>query len=163
MKLAIFFLTLFTIIHLPSPSISAQAPKTPANLHRLAEDYYKWRNQNFPVFSSDSGLHTWDDRLTDYSLSSVLARRLEVKEVLGKVRAMQTESWSKEDRIDWLLFRSQLEGIEFFNRVMDFEATDPQTYVNECSNGIFSLLKKEYDTHFPQSERVRFAYTQVWP
>ena len=23
---------------------------------------------------------------------------------------------------------------------------DPQTYVNECSNGIFSLLKKEYDT-----------------
>jgi len=29
---------------------------------------------------------------------------------------------------------------------MDFEETDPQTYVNECSNGIFSLLKKEYDT-----------------
>jgi uncharacterized protein (DUF885 family) len=29
---------------------------------------------------------------------------------------------------------------------MDFEATDPQTYVNECSNGIFSLLKKDYDT-----------------
>src|SRR5207237_9670701 len=34
----------------------------------------------------------------------------------------------------------------FFDRVMDFEETDPQTYVNECSNGIFSLLKKEYDT-----------------
>jgi uncharacterized protein (DUF885 family) len=30
--------------------------------------------------------------------------------------------------------------------VIDFEETDPQTYVNECSNGIFSLLKKEYDT-----------------
>src|SRR5258705_12900781 len=29
---------------------------------------------------------------------------------------------------------------------MDSKATDPQTYVNECSNGIFSLLKKEYDT-----------------
>ena len=28
----------------------------------------------------------------------------------------------------------------------DFEQTDPQTYVNECSNGIFSLLKKDYDT-----------------
>jgi uncharacterized protein (DUF885 family) len=146
MKLAFFFLTLFTFMHLPSPSISAQAPKTPADLRRLAEGYYNWRNQNFPVSSSDSGLHTWDDRLTDYSLSAVLARRLEVKEVLGKIRAMQTESWSKEDRIDWLLFRSQLEGIEFFNRVMDFEETDPQTYVNECSNGIFSLLKKEYDT-----------------
>ncbi len=59
---------------------------------------------------------------------------------------MQTESWSKDDRIDWLLFRAQLEGVAFFDRVMDFEETDPQTYVNECSNGIFSLLKKDYDT-----------------
>ena len=66
--------------------------------------------------------------------------------MLGKVRAMQTSKWSKDDRIDWLLFRAQLEGAEFFNRVIDFEETDPQTYVNECSNGIFSLLKKEYDT-----------------
>jgi hypothetical protein len=29
---------------------------------------------------------------------------------------------------------------------MDFEHADPQTYVNECSNSIFALLKREYDT-----------------
>jgi uncharacterized protein (DUF885 family) len=127
-------------------SIVAQQPKTPADLQRLAQDYYNWRNQNFPVSSSDSGLHTWDNKLTDYSLSAVLMRRLHVKEVLAQVRAMPTANWSKDDRIDWLLFRSQLDGTDFFNRVMDFEETDPQTYVNECSNGIFSLLKKEYDT-----------------
>jgi len=124
---------------------SAQTQTTPADLRRLADEYYRWRNQNYPVASSDSGLHTWDNKLTDYSLSAVLARRLYVKDLLAKVDAMQTKTWAKDDRIDWLLFRSQLDGIAFFNRVMDFEATDPQTYVNECSNGIFSLLKKEYD------------------
>jgi len=111
----------------------------------MADNYYRWRNQNYPVASSDMGLHTWDNRLTDYSLSGILARRLYVRDLLNKVEAMQTNSWSKEDRIDWLLFRSQLDGVAFFNRVMDSEATDPQTYVNECSNAIFSLLKKEYD------------------
>ena len=126
--------------------IQAQEPKTPADLRKLADDYYAWRNQNYPVASSDAGLHTWDNKLTDYALSAVLMRRLHVKEVLAKVQAIKTANWSKEDRIDWLLFRSQLEGIAFFNRVIDFEASDPQTYVNECSNGIFSLLKKEYDT-----------------
>ncbi|MDX6574554.1 MAG: hypothetical protein QOE96_507, partial [Blastocatellia bacterium] len=124
----------------------AQANASPADLRKLAEDYYNWRNQNYPVASSDAGLHTWDNKLTDYGLSALLARRLHVKEVLAKVRAMQTEKWSKDDRIDWLLFRAQLEGVVFFDRVMDFEETDPQTYVNECSNGIFSLLKKDYDT-----------------
>ena len=127
-------------------SVIAQEPKTPADLHKLADDYYTWRNQNYPVASSDAGLHTWDNKLTDYALSAILMRRLHVKEVLAKVRGMQTANWSKDDRIDWLLFRSQLDGIDFFNRVIDFEASDPQTYVNECSNGIFSLLKKDYDT-----------------
>src|SRR3977135_130707 len=146
MKLLILFLTACAFSVVASNSIYAQEPKTPADLQRLAQDYYNWRSQNYPVASSDAGLHTWDNKLTDYSLSAVLMRRLHVKEVLGKVRAMPTASWSKDDRIDWLLFRSQLDGVDFFNRVIDFEASDPQTYVNECSNGIFSLLKKEYDT-----------------
>ena len=59
---------------------------------------------------------------------------------------MPASGWSKDDRIDWMLFRAQIDGVVFFNRVMDFEQSDPQLYVNECSNGIFSLLKKEYDT-----------------
>jgi len=145
MKTLICLLAICAIMS-SQPPATAQTMNSPAALRKLAEDYYNWRNQNYPVFSSDNGLHTWDKLLTDYSLSAILARRLKVKEVLGKVRAMQPENWSKDDRIDWLLFRSQLEYIEFFTRVMNFEETDPQTYVNECSNGIFSLLKKEYDT-----------------
>jgi uncharacterized protein (DUF885 family) len=146
MKLLILCLCGLTIVTISSETIRAQQPASPADLRQLAGDYYNWRNQNYPDASSDAGLHTWDDKLTDYGLSALLARRLHVKEVLAKVRAMQTEKWSKDDRIDWLLFRSQLEGVVFFDRVMDFEETDPQTYVNECSNGIFSLLKKDYDT-----------------
>ncbi|HEX5965553.1 MAG TPA: DUF885 domain-containing protein [Pyrinomonadaceae bacterium] len=137
----ILLLFLLTLLFLSS--VQAQ---TPADLRRMADEYYRWRNQNFPVGSSDAGLHTWDDKLTDYSLSAVLARRLYVTDLLNKVRKMPAEGWSKDDRIDWLLFRSELEGVAFFNRVLDFEATDPQLYVNECSSGIFSLLKKEYDT-----------------
>src|SRR5467141_2019592 len=146
MKLLILCLLGFIIVTTVSETIQAQPPTTPADLRKLADDYYNWRNQNYPVSSSDAGLHTWDSKLTDYGLSALLARRLHVKEVLAKVRAMQTANWRKDDRIDWLLCRSQLESVAFFDRVLDSEETDPQTYVNECSNGIFSLLKKEYDS-----------------
>jgi uncharacterized protein (DUF885 family) len=146
MKSMVLFLSVCVIIAVASHSALAQNYGDPVGLRRLADDYYTWRNQNYPVASSDAGLHTWDNKLTDYGLSALLARRLHVKEVLAKVKAMQTEKWSKDDRIDWLLFRAQLEGVVFFDRVIDFEETDPQTYVNECSNGIFSLLKKDYDT-----------------
>ena len=45
-----------------------------ATLHKMADDYYAWRNENYPVRSSDAGLHSWDDRLTDYSRAKIAER-----------------------------------------------------------------------------------------
>ena len=115
-------------------------------LHKLADDYYAWRNENYPVNSSNAGLHTWDDRLTDYSPAKIDERAKHVHALLEKVRAMKVENWPKDERIDAILFRAQLEDIDFGNRILKFERTDPQVYASECTNAIFSLLKKEYDT-----------------
>src|SRR5436309_1394222 len=134
-----------------TPGISTDAFKnksadTPDALRKMADGYYAWRNENYPVRSSDAGLHTWDDRLTDYSQAKIAARAQHVRSLLEKVRAMKTDNWPKNDRIDWILFRAQLENVDFGDRVLKFERTDPQVYTEECTNSIFSLLKKEYDT-----------------
>lgn len=146
MKPVYFLLTACLLLGLASNMTRAQSTSTPAELRRMAEDYYRWRNEQFPTASSNEGLHTWDDRLADYSEAAINLRRTRVKDLLARVQAMKTESWARDDRIDWLLFRAQLERTAFFDRVMNFPETDPQTYVDECSNSIFSLLKKEYDT-----------------
>src|SRR6266487_820562 len=125
-----------------NPSVSAAV----AELRKLADDYYAWRNENYPVWSSEAGLHTLDDGLTDYSPAKIAARAQHVRTLLQKVRALKTDNWPKDERIDAILFRAQLEEVDFGNRVLKFERTNPQTYVDECTNAIFSLLKKEYDT-----------------
>ena len=117
-----------------------------AALRKLADEFYAWRNENFPVNSSDAGLHTWDNRLTDFSAAKIAERNQHVRKLLDQVRAMPGAKWAKDDRIDWMLFRAQLENFDFGSRVLQSEKTDPQLYVGECTNGIFSLLKKEYDT-----------------
>src|SRR6266480_4451135 len=131
-----------TVNALKGQSVSAAV----AELHKLADDYYSWRNENYPVSSSEAGLHTWDDRLTDYSPAQIAGRAQRVRTLLQKVRAMKTDNWPKDERIDWILFRAQLENADFSNRVLKFARTNPQVYVDECTNGIFSLLKKEYET-----------------
>jgi hypothetical protein len=50
-----------------TPVMMNQKSGDPAMLRKLADDYYAWRNENYPVRSSEAGLHTWDNRLTDYS------------------------------------------------------------------------------------------------
>jgi uncharacterized protein (DUF885 family) len=123
---------------------AAFAAMTPASLHKTAHGYYEWRQRNYPVFASDQGLHTFDEKLADYSATAIASRRAHIKSLLESVRAADVSSWNRDDTVDWVLFRAQLEGTEFADRVLDREATDPQVYVNEASNAIFSLLKKEY-------------------
>ena len=71
---------------------------------------------------------------------------------------MRTDGWGKDDRIDKILFEAQLEGDAFFPRVMRPEESNPQVYVNEASNGIFSLLKKEYA---PKKQRAGAAASRL--
>jgi uncharacterized protein (DUF885 family) len=117
-----------------------------AALHQWADDFYAWQNENNPTNSSEQGLHTWDDRLTDYSPAKIADRAQHVRALLDKVRALKIDTWPKDERIDALLFRSQLEQTDFGSRVLKFTQTNPQVYIGECVSGIFSLLKKEYDT-----------------
>src|SRR5262245_47266701 len=151
-----FALLLATPTALPAQTPSTAA--TPAALQTLAHRYYAWRDSMNPVGSSDQGRHTWDDRLTDYTMPSVLARRRHAAQLLARVNMMRTAGWSRDDRVDWMLFRAQLEGVAFFNRVMVNEETNPQIYVGECSNAVFSLLKKDYASH---TARARAALARL--
>jgi uncharacterized protein (DUF885 family) len=133
-----------TLLTKATPAVSKSADDAAA-LRKMADEFYAWRNENFPVFSSEAGLHTWDNRITDYAPAKIAERAQHVRKLLDQVRAMPAAKWPKDDRIDWMLFRAQLEGSDFGSRVLQSEKTNPQTYVDECSNGIFTLLKKEYD------------------
>jgi uncharacterized protein (DUF885 family) len=128
-----------------TPSSASKSRIDLAALPNMANEFYSWRNENFPVSSSEAGLHNWDNRLTDYSPAKIAERNQHIRKLLDQIRAMAAANWPKDDRIDWLLFRAQLEGYDFNNRVLQSEMRDPQVYVGECSAGIFSLLKKEYD------------------
>ena len=131
---------------------------SPGDLRALARSYYDWRDSMYPVFSSDQGKHTWDDRLTDYRMPAVRERRRHVDSVLARAKAMRMDGWGKDDRIDKILFEAQLEKDAFFPRVMRPEESDPQVYVNEASNGIFSLLRKEYA---PKKHRAAAAASRL--
>src|SRR6266550_1828827 len=106
----IFVILASAILIASGNTTCGQTNSSPATLRRVADQYYNWRNENYPVASSDAGLHTWDNKLTDYSPAAITARRARVINLLAQVNRMQTAKWSKDDRIDWLLFRAQLES-----------------------------------------------------
>lgn len=134
------------------------ATADPAELRELAHDYYAWQAEAYPVLASSNGEHRYDSRLTDFHMAAVLERRRHVSELLARVRAIPVTGWGKDDRVDQFLFQTQLARAEFFDGERDPETTDPQLYVNECSNAIFSLLQKDYA---PARIRARAATARL--
>jgi uncharacterized protein (DUF885 family) len=123
---------------------AVDATAGPAELRTLAHEYYLWRDAAYPVASSSNGEHRFDGRLADFQMAAVVDRQRHVSDLLAQVRATSDAGWAKDDRIDRLLFQAQLAGADFFDRERNPQASDPQLYVNECTNGIFSLLQKDY-------------------
>jgi uncharacterized protein (DUF885 family) len=123
---------------------SLPAAAGPVEFRTVAHEYYQWRDAAYPVATSAAGDHRFDARLTDYSMTEVLQRRQHVSELLAQVGSLATDGWSKDDRIDLVLFQAELTGVDFFGRKLDPEGSDPQLYVNECTNSIFTLLQKDY-------------------
>jgi len=117
---------------------------TPDEMRRLAQEFYEWRDQDDPVSSSDAGKHAWDAKLADRSPAAMAARASKVTQLLARLRGADVSSWNRDDTVDWLLLRAQLERASFASRVLKPETQNPILYVDEASNGIFSLLKKDY-------------------
>jgi uncharacterized protein (DUF885 family) len=126
---------------------SLQATAGPEEFRKLAHEYYQWRDAAYPVATSALGDHRFDARLTDYRMVEVNRRREHVNELLMRISSESTDGWSKDERIDRALFQAELTGVDFFGRKLDPEASDPQLYVNECTNSIFTLLQKDYASH----------------
>src|ERR1700682_1680308 len=136
-KSSIVVISLFSVsvIAAPAPKTKvAHSSLTPAELQRLAHAFYEWRDREDPVNSSDQGKHIWDDKLTDFSSSAIASRAAHVARLLERVRAADVSKWDRDDVVDWLLFRSQLERMHFGDRVLKSESTNPQVYPGVASN-----------------------------
>ena len=131
---------------------------TPATMRETASEYYRWYFNEFPVVATDAGRHDGDGRLADYSPQARERRRVAAIEMLSSLRDAPGAGWSVDDRADLELIRANLNRYLFEDRVLRRPRRDPGLYVEECTNAIFSLLKKEYA---PRAVRARAAASRL--
>jgi len=127
-------------------------------LHDLAERFYRWKYSEYPVTASDAGRHDDDHRLADYSPAAVDARRRALTAFGEEFRALDGREADADAAADFRIVAAALEREDFRHTVLRRETRDPQLYVDECLNGIFSLLKKEYA---PVPVRARAATARM--
>ncbi len=54
-------------------------------------------------------------------------------------------------------------GEDTYQYMAVYEVRDEPTFWKLMESDHMKTLRAEYDAHFPDSERARFGYVQVWP
>jgi len=143
--------------------LCAAAPPPPADyeqrLTALARAYMDWSFQESPSSATDAGIHTYDDRLADYSPATQAAEMKKLREFRSELSGLEPmAATSAHAYVDYLLVRSDIEGDWWQRTVLRGLARNPSIYEGECSNGIFSIVKREYAS---DEVRVRAAIARL--
>jgi uncharacterized protein (DUF885 family) len=105
--------TLITIAILTTSSPNAQdKAMTPATktLHDLFASEWDYWMEQYPTWASSLGDRRWNDRWEDRSLHAIEKRNRHNLEVLAKLKAIDQESLSASDRLNYKLFFNDYEN-----------------------------------------------------
>ena len=128
--------------------LCAASPSPASYQQRLVElerSYTYWSYRQDPTSATDAGIHTYDDRLADYSPATQRAQQAQLHAYRDQLAALQPAADAgAHERVDYLLIRSNLEADWWSRHVLKSLARNPSVYEGECTNGIFSIVKREY-------------------
>jgi uncharacterized protein (DUF885 family) len=134
-------------------------PSYQSRLVDLERRYTFWSYEQNPASATDAGIHEYDARLADFSMEAQAAAMARLRGYRNELAALEPPvGASAHERVDYLLIRANLEGDWWDRTVLRGLARNPSIYEGECSNGIFSIVKRRYAS---DETRIRAAIARL--
>ncbi len=134
-------------------------PNYQSRLVDLERQYTFWSFEQNPSSATDAGIHDYDTRLADYSTQTQAAQMARLRSYRKELLALMPPAGaSAHERVDYLLIRANLEGDWWSRTVLRGLQRNPSIYEGECSNGIFSIVKRRYAS---DETRIRAAIARL--
>lgn len=145
----------------PASSVSTtRGAATPADQHfaefsdRVVDEWLRLE----PVTATQLGDHRFDGLLPDVSVGGRAARAAMAQRQLAELSRFDKAKLAREQQVDAILLRDQLEYTLFsLQRLQDW-AWDPLTYAGTLGTGLFNLVSRDFA---PLPERIRSATSRL--
>jgi len=116
-----------------------------------------WLRLN-PVYATQIGDHQYDDQVDDLGADGRQATVDFNKAILAKLDAIDTSTLSRENQVDALILRNQVEGDIWSVETLQSWAWDPQAYSGLAGGAIYGLMAREFA---PMPERLKSATARM--
>ena len=127
-----------------SAAAATAAAEPAADFNALVDKYFDFYFTNSPAEATQDGFHQYDSKLGDYSAAGRADEIAGLKEYLAKFEKLDRSSLTPDTAadLDWMIssIHSQLlelEDIQMWRK-------DPNVYTSSVTDGIFSLMKRNF-------------------
>ena len=134
---------------------TAQADARFADLSQRALD--GWLRLS-PISATQIGEHRYDAEIDDLSASGREASLAFAKEILAELDGLDASTLSRENQVDAIILRNQLQYEVWGAETLQAWAWDPQVYSGLAGSAIYGLMAREFA---PLPERLRAATARM--
>ena len=142
----------------PEGSPAAQAPvsaaadaQTDARFAELSARWVDGRMRLSPLYATAIGDHRFDGEIDDLSADGRRAAAEFSQKLLTELSAIDSTALSRENQVDALILRNQIEYDLWGLNTSEDWAWDPQVYSQAAGGAIYSLMARDFA---PVSERL---------
>jgi uncharacterized protein (DUF885 family) len=112
----------------------------------------------YPVQSTEFGIHSYDQRLADYSSASVNSMIKKLKKYETRLYKVKAADLSDHERVNYRLIKSNVDIALLNLERIGWHKRSPQLYVDEAINGIYFLMLSH---HAPLEERLTSVVSRM--
>jgi hypothetical protein len=122
-----------------------------AAFRALATEILQFSYRQDPPTATYLGIHTYDDRLGDYSQAAIRAESDTIKAFQQRLKEVDAQSLSDEAQLDFEQTKQTLDGWLLRNDVVRSWAKDPDIYSSGITNAAYVLISR---TFAPPDQRL---------
>ncbi|MDN5780782.1 MAG: DUF885 domain-containing protein [Luteimonas sp.] len=142
-----------------APDAGAKADSTAdAAFAALSKEWLDGWLQLHPVNATQVGDHRFDDQLDDLSAAGRQKGVDFNNKILARLDAMDASKLSRENQVDALILRNQVQGDLWSTKTLQSWAWDPQAYSGLAGGAIYGLMAREFA---PMPQRLKSATARM--
>ncbi len=142
----------------PAADAGNRATSADAAFAALARRYLDEAMALSPVAATRIGDHRYDGELDDLSIAGRAKADAFNERMLAALEAIDLAALSRENQVDAMILRNQLESALWNSRSFQSWAWDPQVYSGLAGGAIYGLMAREFA---PLPERLRAATARM--
>ena len=110
---------------------------------KLGRRYFDWLMRQYPSVATYLGVHSYDNRLTDYSMRALLERKAKVKEFHAAFKAIGLRELNADSRIERQLIVDALSAQMVLDKKWPREERDPGLFLDEGVYACYAITVRD--------------------